>query len=86
MLPHAFDIASFPQIMQYVSILFFSFRNLGIQCVKKKGIEESLRVRATVKVDPFSRKKPSLAMQLTWQRLIYNLRAVAQTIGGEIFW
>jgi hypothetical protein len=29
------------------------FSNLGIQCVKKKDIEESLRVRAEIRVDPF---------------------------------
>ncbi|XP_021944751.1 embryonic polarity protein dorsal isoform X2 [Folsomia candida] len=29
------------------------FSNLGIQCVKKKDIEESLRVREEIRVDPF---------------------------------
>lgn len=30
-----------------------SFSNLGIQCVKKKDIEEALRVREEIRVDPF---------------------------------
>nr|CAD7410836.1 unnamed protein product [Timema poppensis] len=30
-----------------------SFSNLGIQCVKKKDIEEALRVRKEIRVDPF---------------------------------
>lgn len=30
-----------------------SFANLGIQCVKKKDIEEALRVREKIRVDPF---------------------------------
>jgi hypothetical protein len=29
------------------------FSNLGIQCVKKKDIEDSLRVREEIRVDPF---------------------------------
>lgn len=30
-----------------------SFANLGIQCVKKKDIDEALRVREKMRVDPF---------------------------------
>jgi Rel/ankyrin family protein len=30
-----------------------SFSNLGIQCVKKKDIEEALTSRETIRVDPF---------------------------------
>lgn len=30
-----------------------SFTSLGIQCVKRKDIEESLKLRETIKVDPF---------------------------------
>ncbi|XP_050405370.2 putative transcription factor p65 homolog [Patella vulgata] len=30
-----------------------SFPHLGIQCAKKKGIEESLKLRKTINVDPF---------------------------------
>jgi c-Rel proto-oncogene protein len=29
------------------------FSNLGIQCVKKKDIEESLKIREEIRVDPF---------------------------------
>lgn len=30
-----------------------TFTSLGIQCVKKKDIEESLKLRESIKVDPF---------------------------------
>ncbi|XP_071647614.1 dorsal protein isoform X2 [Temnothorax longispinosus] len=33
--------------------MVISFSNLGIQCVKKKDIEEALRVRQELRVDPF---------------------------------
>lgn len=32
------------------------FSNLGIQCVKKRDIEEALRVREEIRVDPFRSK------------------------------
>ncbi|XP_055533600.1 embryonic polarity protein dorsal-like [Wyeomyia smithii] len=35
------------------STMSYVFSNLGIQCVKKKGIEESLMQRKRIKVDPF---------------------------------
>lgn len=31
----------------------YTFSNLGIQCVKKKDIEEALRLREEIRVDPF---------------------------------
>lgn len=34
-----------------------TFANLGIQCVKKKDIEESLKEREEIKVDPFRSKR-----------------------------
>lgn len=34
----------------------FSFSNLGIQCVKRRDIEEALRVREEIRVDPFRSK------------------------------
>ncbi|XP_053686256.1 embryonic polarity protein dorsal-like [Sabethes cyaneus] len=34
----------------------YVFSNLGIQCVKKKGIEESLGLRERIQVDPFHTK------------------------------
>ena len=33
-----------------------SFPNLGIQCVKKKDIDESLTLRQQIRVDPFQSK------------------------------
>jgi Rel/ankyrin family protein len=30
-----------------------TFSNLGVQCVKKKGIEEALKLREEIRVDPF---------------------------------
>jgi c-Rel proto-oncogene protein len=33
-----------------------SFPSLGIQCVKKKEIEESLKLRQQIRVDPFQSK------------------------------
>lgn len=33
-----------------------TFSNLGIQCVKRKDIEEALRVRESIRVDPFRSK------------------------------
>ncbi|XP_058456415.1 embryonic polarity protein dorsal-like [Malaya genurostris] len=35
------------------STMSYIFSNLGIQCVKKKGIEEALRLRENIRVDPF---------------------------------
>ncbi|XP_011706571.1 PREDICTED: embryonic polarity protein dorsal-like, partial [Wasmannia auropunctata] len=35
------------------SNMAITFSNLGIQCVKKKNIEEALRVRQKLRVDPF---------------------------------
>lgn len=32
------------------------FSNLGIQCVKKKDIEQALKVREEIRVDPFRSK------------------------------
>lgn len=33
-----------------------TFSNLGIQCVKKKDIEDALKVREEIRVDPFRSK------------------------------
>ena len=32
------------------------FSNLGIQCVKRKGVEEALKLREEIRVDPFGSK------------------------------
>lgn len=45
-----------------------TFSNLGIQCVKKKDIEEALRMRQELRVDPFR----SMYMTLIWYYM-YNL-------------
>lgn len=34
-----------------------TFANLGIQCVKKKDIDDSLKERERIRVDPFRSKK-----------------------------
>ena len=33
-----------------------TFRNLGIQCVKRKDVKEALQVRENLKIDPFGSK------------------------------
>jgi c-Rel proto-oncogene protein len=33
------------------------FSNLGIQCVKKRDIEEALRTREEIGIDPFGSEK-----------------------------
>ena len=44
-----------------------SFPSLGIQCVKKKEIEESLKLRQQIRVDPFQSKQ-SCAHHIISQR------------------
>ncbi len=36
--------------------MIVSFSNLGIQCVKKKDIEDALKEREEIRVDPFRSK------------------------------
>jgi Rel/ankyrin family protein len=43
-----------------------SFCNLGIQCVKKKDIEEALKIREEIRVDPFRSKYPSCHCYQLW--------------------
>ena len=46
-----------------------SFPNLGIQCVKKKDIDESLTLRQQIRVDPFqSRSKISFSNEILHQQ------------------
>lgn len=33
-----------------------SFQNLGVQCVKRKDIDDALKVREEIRVDPFRSK------------------------------
>ena len=49
-----------------------SFPNLGIQCVKKKDIEESLVLRQQIRVDPFQSKYKKTA-----HRKMINLHLAA---------
>lgn len=42
----------------------YTFKNLGVQCVKRKDIPESLKTRNDIKVDPF-RKRRTTESQLT---------------------
>ncbi|XP_073989368.1 embryonic polarity protein dorsal-like isoform X3 [Rhodnius prolixus] len=53
-----------------------AFANLGIQCVKKKDIEEALRVREEIRVDPFrtgfSHKTQTSGIDLNSVRLCFQ--------------
>ena len=42
--------------MELTEAMNCSFPNLGIQCVKKKDIEESLVLRQQIRVDPYQSK------------------------------
>ncbi|XP_019877552.1 embryonic polarity protein dorsal-like isoform X2 [Aethina tumida] len=54
-----------------------SFSNLGIQCVKKKDIEEALRVREEIRVDPFktgfSHRNQPTSIDLNTVRLCFQV-------------
>ncbi|XP_055683183.1 putative transcription factor p65 homolog isoform X2 [Lutzomyia longipalpis] len=54
-----------------------TFSNLGIQCVKKKDIEEALRVRQEIKVDPyktgFSHRDQPSSIDLNSVRLCFQV-------------
>ncbi|XP_001949498.2 embryonic polarity protein dorsal isoform X1 [Acyrthosiphon pisum] len=53
-----------------------SFQNLGIQCVKRKDIDEALRVREEIRVDPFrtgfSHKENPTSIDLNAVRLCFQ--------------
>lgn len=36
------------------------FQNLGVQCVKRKDIDEALKIREEIRVDPFRSKLPDI--------------------------
>lgn len=42
-----------------------SFTSLGIQCVKRKDVEDSLKLRETIKVDPFRSKSKATQQSCT---------------------
>ncbi|XP_044576138.1 embryonic polarity protein dorsal-like isoform X3 [Cotesia glomerata] len=54
-----------------------TFANLGIQCVKKKDIEEALRIREEIRVDPFrtgfSHKRQPASIDLNAVRLCFQV-------------
>lgn len=54
-----------------------SFQNLGIQCVKRKDIEESLSLRESIKVDPFrsgfGHKRSASSIDLNVVRLCFQV-------------
>ncbi|XP_024946596.1 embryonic polarity protein dorsal-like isoform X2 [Cephus cinctus] len=54
-----------------------TFANLGIQCVKKKDIEEALRIREEIRVDPFrtgfDHKRQPTSIDLNAVRLCFQV-------------
>ncbi|KAL2722144.1 embryonic polarity protein dorsal-like isoform X1 [Vespula maculifrons] len=54
-----------------------TFANLGIQCVKKKDIEEALKIREEIRVDPFrtgfEHKKQPTSIDLNAVRLCFQV-------------
>lgn len=54
-----------------------SFTSLGIQCVKRKDIEDSLKLRESIKVDPFrtgfGHKSQSSNVDLNVVRLCFQV-------------
>ena len=48
-----------------------SFPSLGIQCVKKKEIEESLKLRQQIRVDPFQSKSEK-NRQITTMKIVFG--------------
>lgn len=50
-----------------------SFCNLGIQCVKKKDIEEALKIREEIRVDPFRSKYPTHHMVSLLQIMVSSI-------------
>lgn len=57
-----------------------SFDHLGIQCVKKKDIEDALRIREEIRVDPFKSKlfqvllsRLTVCNRIQWLPLSYKI-------------
>uniref|UniRef100_A0A1S4J7E5 Uncharacterized protein n=1 Tax=Culex quinquefasciatus TaxID=7176 RepID=A0A1S4J7E5_CULQU len=63
----------------------YTFSNLGIQCVKKKDIEEALRLREEIRVDPFktgySHAKQPATIDLNAVRLCFQVFLEGQQRG-----
>jgi hypothetical protein len=47
------------------------FSNLGVQCVKKRDIEEALRTREEIRVDPFRSEKNFVEISKNFSYLIH---------------
>ncbi|GFG29240.1 hypothetical protein Cfor_09755 [Coptotermes formosanus] len=60
-----------------VDTMTASFSNLGIQCVKKKDIEEALKIREEIRVDPFrsgfSHRNQPTSIDLNAVRLCFQV-------------
>ena len=58
-----------------------TFSNLGVQCVKKKGIEEALKLREEIRVDPYHSWVISLSTKivllLTFYFILFYFRPLA---------
>lgn len=67
------------------SSMSYTFSNLGIQCVKKKDIEEALRLREEIRVDPFktgySHSKQPATIDLNAVRLCFQVFLEGQQRG-----
>ncbi|XP_055636534.1 proto-oncogene c-Rel-like isoform X6 [Toxorhynchites rutilus septentrionalis] len=67
------------------SSMGYTFSNLGIQCVKKKDIEEALRLREEIRVDPFktgySHAKQPTTIDLNAVRLCFQVFLEGQQRG-----
>lgn len=47
------------------------FSNLGIQCVKKKDIEQALKVREEIRVDPFRSKLMFVFSMIVFRSIVF---------------
>ncbi|XP_053696927.1 embryonic polarity protein dorsal isoform X2 [Sabethes cyaneus] len=67
------------------SSMTYTFSNLGIQCVKKKDIEDALRLREDIRVDPFktgySHAKQPATIDLNAVRLCFQVFLEGQQRG-----
>ncbi|XP_058454027.1 embryonic polarity protein dorsal-like isoform X2 [Malaya genurostris] len=67
------------------SSMTYTFSNLGIQCVKKKDIEDALRLREEIRVDPFktgySHAKQPATIDLNAVRLCFQVFLEGQQRG-----
>ena len=52
------------------------FSNLGIQCVKKRDIEEALRVREEIRVDPFRSKNRKFLLYTTFKIINFSFKII----------